>query len=175
MAAKWTDFVAGAVLEASQINSVLDNFSDVAVFQEQQASGTNGGTFTSGSWVKRVLNTTVINNITGCSIASSVITLPAGTYRVLAKAPCHRVSENKTRIQNTTAGTTIILGTSELTANTDNIVVSSMCIGTFTLSVSSTIEFQHRAGVTQATSGLGVGTAFGDAEVFAVIQIERIA
>ena len=175
MAAKWTDFVAGAVLTAAQLNSVLDNFQDVAIFNEQQASGTQGGTFNSGSYLKRTLNTTIVNNIAGCSIAASVITLPAGTFRVLAKAPCHRVSENKARLQNTTAGTTLVLGSNELTSNTDNIQVSSMVIGTFTLSVSSTIELQHRGAIGVATSGFGVGVGFGDSEVYAMIQIERIA
>ncbi len=49
MTAKWTDFVSGAVLTAAQLNDVLDNFQDMAIFSETQASGTDGGTFTSGS------------------------------------------------------------------------------------------------------------------------------
>jgi hypothetical protein len=63
MAANWTPFVSGAVLTASQLNGVVDNFADMAIFREEQASGTNGGTFTSGSYIKRTLNTTVVNNI----------------------------------------------------------------------------------------------------------------
>jgi hypothetical protein len=43
MAANWTTFVDGDVLEASQLNGVVDNFADMAIFNETQASGTFGG------------------------------------------------------------------------------------------------------------------------------------
>ena len=110
MAANWTAFVAGAVLEASQLNGVVDNFADIAIFNETQASGTQGGTFTSGSYLKRTLNTTVVNNITGCSIASSVITLPAGSYYVQAWQPLYRTDQAKIKFRNTSDGTDAIIG-----------------------------------------------------------------
>ena len=80
MAANWTAFVAGNVLEASQLNGVVDNFADIAIFNETQASGTQGGTNVAATWTKRTLNTTVVNNIGSCTLTSSVISLPAGTY-----------------------------------------------------------------------------------------------
>jgi hypothetical protein len=175
MAANWTDFVSGNVLTAAQLNGVVDNFADVAIFNETQASGTDAGGFTSGSYVKRVLNTTVVNNITGCSIASSVITLPAGSYRVLATAPAFFVDRHKTRLQNTTATTTIAIGTSELCASGDNVTNCSTITTYFTLSVSSTIELQHRCASTKTVNGLGISTSFGDSEVYATIQIEKVA
>jgi hypothetical protein len=175
MAANWTDFVSGAVLEASQLNGVLDNFKDVAIFREEQASGTQGGTFTSGSYLKRTLNTTVVNNITGCSIASSVITLPAGTFAVTAFAPAQEVNRNKLRLQNTTASTTLQVG--------NNCYASAADVGSniatlqtvFTLATSSTIELQHRCQATLATAGFGIACTFSDVEVFASITIQRIA
>jgi hypothetical protein len=173
MAANWTDFTAGQVLTAAQLNGVLDNFQDVAMFREEQSSGTAGGTFTAGSYVKRVLNTTVVNNITGCSIASSVITLPAGTFIMSAFAPASEVVRNKLRLQNTTASSTIAIGTNN-TANTTNGYVIANMSTVFTLSVSSTIELQHRCNSTTATYGLGLACSFGDAEVYASITIQRI-
>ena len=175
MAANWTDFVSGNVLTAAQLNGVLDNFSDIAIFNETQASGTAGGTFTSGSYVKRVLNTTVVNNITGCSIASSVITLPAGTFQVTASAPAFRVDNHKTRLQNTTAGTTIHIGSSEYTLSGTEIVTNSLINSCFTLSVSSTIELQHRCFFTRSTNGLGVPTSFTDSEIYSQITIRRVS
>jgi hypothetical protein len=175
MAAKWTDFVSGAVLEAAQLNSVLDNFSDIAIFNETQANTTQGGTFTSGSYVKRVLNTTVVNNITGCSIASSVITLPAGTYFVSAIAPALQVSNHKIRLQNTTDSTTIAIGTTNTTAAADVVQTNATLVTYFTLAASKNIELQHRSSATQATYGLGTANAFGDSEVYSSITIERVA
>jgi hypothetical protein len=173
MAANWTDFVANTVLTASQLNGVLDNFQDVAIFREEQANNTAGGTFTSGSYVKRVLNTTVVNNITGCSIASSVITLPAGTFAVSAFAPAAEVARNKLRLQNTTAASTISIGNNNSSNTTDGYNIANLTT-VFTLSVSSTVELQHRCGNTIATYGLGLACNFSDTEIYATIVIQRI-
>jgi len=176
MAAKWTAFVSGAVLTAEQLNDTVDNFADIAIFNEQQASSTSGGTFTSGSYVKRTLNTTVVNNIVGCSIASSVITLPAGTFNVQAWAPAFSCNSHRTRLQNTTAATTIALGMNAFTSNVASYAETHSFLNcTFTLSVSSTIELQHRCQDTKTTNGLGVVCTFADSEVYAQIQITRIA
>ena len=171
MAANWTDFVSGAVLTAAQLNGVLDNFQDIAIFNEQQASGTNGGTATSGSYAKRTLNTTVVNNITSCSIASSVITLPAGTYAVIATAPSYVTSRNKLRLQNTTDSTTIALGSNSFA---DGNQQSAFLQTVFTIAGTKTIELQQRFQTTSSTNGLGVACSFGDNEVYAQIQIARI-
>jgi hypothetical protein len=173
MAAKWTAFVSGAVLTAQQLNDTVDNFADIAIFREEQANGTSGGTFTSGSYLKRVLNTTVVNNITGCSIASSVITLPAGTYAVTATAPAAEVGRNKIRLQNTTASSTISIGTNQSSNTVDGFNVANLST-VFTLSVSSNIELQHRCGNTIASYGLGFADSFSDTEVYATIVIQRI-
>jgi hypothetical protein len=88
-----TTYTSGEVLTAASLNA---NFafaalnSSVAIFNETQASGTAGGTTVATTFTKRVLNTTVYNTITGCSIASSVITLPAGTFYIEASSPLYR-------------------------------------------------------------------------------------
>lgn len=175
MAAKWTDFVSGAVLTAAQLNDVLDNFQDIAIFNETQASATEGGTFTSGSYVKRTLNTAVVNNITGCSIASSVITLPAGTYSVFASAQAYKVGNHKIKLRNTTAGTDIAIGNSAFTDAADAVTTPSLIQTRIVLSASTTIELQHRCSVTRAANGLGTAASFGDSEIYAQITIARIA
>ena len=171
MTAKWTDFVSGAVLTAAQLNDVLDNFQDVAIFNETQAQNTNGGTFTSGAWTKRTLNTTVVNNITGCSIASSVITLPAGTYSINVTAPATLINRHQIRLQNTTDATTTLTGTSEFNQGYQT---RSVIIGVFTITGTKTFEIQHRCESTRATDGLGVAANF-TSEVYTVVQITRIA
>jgi len=144
-----------------------------AIFNESQASGTDGGTFTSGSYVKRTLNTTVVNTITGCSIASSVITLPAGTYQVLATAPAYFTNENKAKLRNTTAGTDIALGQSSYAGSSST--VSSMVQTYFTLAGSTLIELQHRASATRAGNGLGTSCSYGDSEIYSQITIVKVA
>lgn len=51
-----------------------------AVFEDQKANGTAGGTASTGAWTPRTINTSVSNTITGVSLASNQITLPVGTY-----------------------------------------------------------------------------------------------
>lgn len=175
MPANFTDFVSGAVLTASQLNGVLDNFQDVAIFNESQATNTNGGTFTSGSYVKRTLNTTVVNNITGCTLTSSVIALPAGTYLVSASAPAFQCNSHQTRLQNTTAATTTQLGSSEQAGAGDVTQSRSMIQALFTLSVTSNLELQHRCSTTGPSQGLGVAANFGNDVMYSQIQITKVA
>lgn len=175
MAAKWTDFVSGAVLEASQLNSVLDNFSDIAMFNETQASGTNGGTATSGSFVKRTLNTTIVNNIAGCSIASSVITLGAGTYFIRATSPAWVVEASQSRLRNTTDGTTAIIGGAQWPNATYFGWNDTSLVGYITIAATKNFELQMRVKNTRATDGLGGAANFGESEVYAQIQIQRVA
>ena len=145
-----------------------------AIFNETQANSTDGGTFTSGSYVKRTLNTTVVNTISGCSLASSVITLPAGTYQIIANAPAYFVNENHTRLRNTTASSDIAIGQNSYAGG--GYGGSSSQIQTqFTLTGSTTIELQHRCSLTRAGNGLGVSSGFSDNEIYSQITITKVA
>ena len=176
MAANWTAFVSGDVLTAAQLNGVVDNFADIAIFNESQASATNGGTFTSGSYIKRTLNTTVVNNITGCTLTSSVISLPAGTYQVYASAPAAQVDSHQTRLRNTTDSTDIQFGSSSyINAGALYGQTISTIQTVFTLAGTKNIELQHRCSTTRATLGLGAQCGFGNSEIYSQITITRIA
>ena len=173
MAAYWTTFTAGQILTAAQMNGVVDNFSDIAIFNETQASGTEGGTFTSGAWQKRTLNTTLVNNITGCSLSTSVVTLTAGTYYFSGRAPAFNVQGNQTRIQNITAGTTVQLGTSMYVSSNNTCI--ALVEGVVTITGSTTFELQNRCSLTVSTNGLGAAQSFGGGELYSQLQIRRIA
>lgn len=53
-----------------------------AVFEHQLSANTVGGTASAAAWTKRTLNTSVQNDIDGCSLSSSQITLPPGKYAI---------------------------------------------------------------------------------------------
>ena len=148
--------------------------SQIAVFREEQAAGTYGGASTSGSYQKRTLNTTVVNNITGCSIASSVITLPAGTYYVTAVAPLYSPGSCRCRLQNTTDGTTIGNGTNQSINALSTSAVADIEYY-FTLAAQKDIELQTRVANSVATDGLGTRCNFGDTEVYSSISITKVA
>jgi hypothetical protein len=145
----------------------------IAIFNETQSSATSGGTFSSGSWVKRTLNTTVVNTISGASLASSVITLPAGTYEVHASAPAFDVDRHVMRIRDTTNTTTLARGNPMYASATHDVSNQSIAMGHFTLAGSADIEVQHRCQTGKAGNGLGVEGNFGDNEVYTRITIRE--
>jgi hypothetical protein len=129
--------------------------------QDQKPISTQGGTFTSGSFQTRVLNTIVANDLFLASLASNQITLPAGTYRCRIEAPALKVDNHQARLQNVTDGLTLLLGTSAFsTAATTDVTTCSVITGRFGLASAKTLEVQHRCLTTLATLGLGTAANF---------------
>jgi hypothetical protein len=149
---------------------------EIAVFNETQAQGTLGGTSVAATWTKRTLNTSVYNTITGCSIASSVITLPAGTFYIEGSSPVFKANRTKMKLRNTTAGTDAIIGMSMFTnATSDPAVINPMFSGTVVTTASTTFEMQYYTQAAYASEGLGVGNNIAStAEVYGTIYIEKI-
>jgi len=145
-----------------------------AIFRHETASGVEAGTFTSGAWRTRDLNTTQYNNITSASLSSNQISLPAGTYMVEAIAPANLVSKHQTRLQNITDSTTTIVGQSTYAENAGFVSNASYFQGIFTIAGTKTFELQHRCTRTQAGYGFGVECSFGT-EVHATIKIVKVA
>lgn len=176
--------------------SVLNTYFDIVVAENAQAVGldlndipikntlyvkdikannTAGGTFTSGAWQTRDLNT--IENpfsLTWASLSTNQITLAKGTYRIKARAPGYAVSQHKARFQNITAGSTTILGSnaySDSSASSDSVIE-----GIFSIASTTTFEVQHYCSVTEATDGFGNNNNLGGTqEVYTEVEIERIS
>ena len=138
------------------------------------ASGVAGGTFTSGSWQTRPLNTALTNQVTGASLASNQITLPAGTYLAIGWAQAYKVDGNQARIYDTTNSAELVLGPTATAASSNAGHTTSHVCGVFTLATQAVVEFQHRATTTQATNGMGVTEGWGT-EVFADLMIWKLA
>lgn len=147
---------------------------DYLHYRDEKTSGTDAGTFTSGSWQTRVLTTEVADTGGNGSLASNQITLVAGTYIVRAWAPAYNVSGHRLRLQNITDSTTILLGSSTYAvAASQN---HAHLMGVIVLAGSKVLELQHRCESTQSGNGLGAGGAYaGVVEVYASIEFEKIA
>jgi hypothetical protein len=146
------------------------------VLQDQQASGSAGGSASAGTWQKRTLNTTVINGITGASVASSVVTLPAGTYYVRCSAPGWRVNGHAVRLRNTTDASTAAQGMSVESRNgTDTTTTVSEADGYFTIAGAKTYELQHWCETARTTDGLGKAVTSGEVEVYGKVFIQKVA
>jgi hypothetical protein len=145
-----------------------------AVFTDQKTSGTHGGTFTSGAFRTRDINTSQFNNISGASISSNQITLGAGTYKLEASIPAQDVNQHATRLFNVTDSTVTILGSSEYTDQagfTDQ--TKSFITGIFTIAGTKVFEIQGQCAITKSTTGFGQATGI-QAETYTIVSITKI-
>jgi hypothetical protein len=150
------------------------NVSTYFIVQETQADGTNGGTFASGAWRTRLLNTTQHNGISGASLGSNRVTLPAGTYRINGHAAAAGVSYHQARLYNITASATLIIGNKATSSSSQS---GSEVVGVLTLGATTVIELQHYAADSQSEYGFGKagGTTFGERNLYAYLEIEKIS
>lgn len=124
--------------------------------RDEKTSGTNGGSSTGSADNDRDLNTVKTNEISGASLSSNQVTLPAGTYYVNASAPAYKTNGHRLVLYNISDGANAIIGTNAFANNADNGFNRSYVIGRFTLSGSKTLKFITWTDTGQATNGLGV-------------------
>jgi len=139
--------------------------------QDQKTSGTGGGSFTSGSWQKRTINTALTSGISGASLASSVITLPAGTYWIEVEAAQHYTNIHRVRLQNTSDGSTTLIGMSCFSENGFGGDEQATLRGMFTIASNKNFEIQHRC---SNTGTFGIQSSLGT-EVYLDCRIWKVA
>ena len=140
---------------------------------DEKTAGTHGGTFSSGSWVKRDLNTIRWNNISGASISSSVITLPAGDYIARWCAPAYDVNYHLTRLRNTTDGISYT-GQTAYSGSGDAVSNNSPGVAYFSIGASKNFELQHQCSTSKSSHGLGLNSDFGEPPVYAMIEFQKV-
>lgn len=141
---------------------------------DSKATTTDGGTFTQGDWRKRTV-TEDQDTGSNVSVASSVITLEAGTYDCLIRCPAFRVDSHQVRLRNTTDGATTLVGSSAFTNDVEAVQTDSFVQGRFTIAAQKTFEIQHRCSNTQATFGFGAANDFGENEIYTVAEFWKVA
>jgi len=143
------------------------------IIEDQKATSVAGGTFTSGAWQTRDINTVIVNSITDASLSSNQFTLPSGTYNIQYKAPAYSVTGHKVKLYNTTDATDDSIGSSEISDSGAS--PSSFGETQITIAATKTFELQHRCSATRTVTGLGRATNFGVVEVYAQVSIQKIA
>ncbi len=145
-------------------------FSSVARYQEETNS--SSGTFNSGDWRTRPINTEAYDPDGIGSLSSWQITLGAGTYYVQWRAPAYRVQRHVTRLWNVTDSSQIgdhgQAGYSPVNGDPAN--GYSHGAAWFTISGSKAIRLEDKSSHSRGTNGFGVsgGTT---PHVFAAIDI----
>lgn len=141
--------------------------------RDLEPSGTNGGTFTQGADRTRVLNTIVVNNITGAGLATNQITLPIGTFYIQWRTPGVAVVAHQSILYNITAAAAALTGSS--TSSGPNSSTDSVGSGTLVLAAPTVFEIRHRCATSNATVGLGSASSFYGNEIYAEVMIWRLA
>lgn len=141
--------------------------------QDQKSSGTDGGTFSSGADRTRTLNTVVKNTITGASLSSNQVTLPAGDYEFIGNAPCYAISNNQLILHNATDSADVQRGISSTTRASTATQETTWISGAFTIAAPKAFELRHRSGGSQSGNGFGQGASFGT-EVFADLKFTKV-
>lgn len=147
----------------------------VAYVKDVKTTNTNGGTFTSGSWVVRTLNTLEGNANSRVSLSSNQITLQPGKYNITATAPGHFVNSHQTRLFNVTDNVVETLGSSEAAGgggllSTPNCTRSHLACF-INISTAKVYRLEHRCTTTRTTDGLGVASGFNN-EVYSIVSIQ---
>jgi len=158
-------------------SGVGGKFDTYAVICDQKASTADGGTFTSGAWRTRDLNTEISDADSIVSIASNQFTLAAGSYLIRWSAPAYRVLYHQSRLYDVTNTAVIQLGSSAYNSSSSSAQGNSSGSARVVIAASTTYEIQHRSDGTQSTFGFGVGfsgNAF-DNTIWTVVEIFKEA
>ena len=142
--------------------------------QDQKAAGTNGGSFASGDWRTRDLNTVLTNEIAGASLAGNQITLPAGNYFIIASAPGLAVNAHRLKLRNITDESDVLVGTTEYACAATLCEARSAVTGRFHLAAEKVLELQHICEKTKDGNGFGSCYDFEVPEVFTDCLIWKI-
>jgi hypothetical protein len=138
-----------------------------ALFLDQRADGTAGGSATAAAWTTATLGTQSTNTITGCSLSSNAITLPAGTYYVQFAKFMSAGNTQGIRLKIANGGTPIYYrGINNPLSGAEKVTLSGAA--GFTLAASDTITLEYYAQSNTDTGDLGealnIATGGGNTE-----------
>lgn len=141
-----------------------------ALYSDQKAFGTNGGTFTAGAWQTRDLNSEDYDGQNIGTLAANAVTLVAGTYLCIAFAAVNNVGIHRLRLYNVTDAAQALLGPVCITPTPGQLM------GVFTIAAEKAMRLDHYCTVTQADTGCGYPfNVAGNVETYAQVMFTRIA
>jgi hypothetical protein len=145
--------------------------------RDEKVSGSAAGDSVAGATVQRTLNTIKRNTITGASLSSNQVTLPAGTYRISFTAPAYCAGAHKAWLYNVTDGAVLLAGTSDYSGGAGSASASSRSGAInceIVLAASKVLEVRHYTFAT-SSPGLGFASSSGQAEVYTELFVEKVA
>lgn len=144
---------------------------------DRKSYGASGGTFTSGAWRTRDLNSIEVDDTGEVTLASNQFTLPAGTYEIHAIAPAYRVDGHQARLRNVSDSESVLFsGSGNCPSGGDQQFVH--ILGKFTISSSKTFELQHFCNTTKSGDGFGQRAQLSGQsplqEIFSMVELRKM-
>ena len=155
----------GIVAQPSGTQTIL-----VTQLWEQEAPGTDGGTFTAGTWQTRILNQLSTSD-SAITLSNNQFTLAEGNYSVHVSAPAYLVGNHQIQLQNLTDGVTALIGSTAFSNPSNGSMTSSVINAQLTVSKLTTFAVQHFCAQTEVNDGFGIAAGFGSAEIYTSVTI----
>lgn len=141
-----------------------------AVYQYQAATTVNGDAFPTGAWATVPLSDTVLDPDSIGTLAASVVTLTAGTYRFRWNVSGSACDVFSTRLVQGVA-TVVAYGSNAKASSTDTTQDESFGWWRATVIAGTQVRLEARG--TTGGGTYGNATSFGQREVYATLEVEK--
>lgn len=141
-------------IDTKEWNQVT-NYKNV-LYIDNKSQNSPGGTFSSGSWRTRQINTEIISH-TWSILKDNQITLNPGKYFIEISCPACGVFSHMCRFTSITGDDITLYGTSEVCKFSSNAIIQTRSYIKNEIEISNitTFEIQHYCTTTKATYGMG--------------------
>ncbi len=169
------DMIAAGAVTSAKIGS--KTFTSYAIICDEKAYNVGRGSFTSGAWRTRDLDTEIADPDSIVSISSNQFTLGAGSYLIEASAAAHDVNRHIARIYNATSSSVVAYGQPNFADTGGNGTGPSIVVARVTITGNTAFEIQHRCQTTKGTHGFGLSNdmASGIVNKYTIVNIFKEA
>lgn len=157
------------------IKAYVDSLNLYMIVEDQKTAGASGGTPTTGARNTRALNTVVQNDITGASLSSNQVTLPAGKYYIKGYCVGGAVNGHRVFLRNTTDSSDDLLGSTSFCTTNVGINSLSHLEGVVDIASAKVFQLEHYFQSNGGgSSGMGYDSNSGSVEIYSRLIIKKI-
>ena len=150
-------------------------FVSYAIIADRKAQNASSGTFSSGGWRTRDLNTELLDPDGIVSLSNNEFTLQAGSYLIIGSAPALEVDSHMAKLNNVTdSDDNIGQGTIEFSLAGSSSQTRSFFSTRVTISSAKAFSVLHRCTTTNSGNGFGI-TGNLDFEIYTIVEIYKEA
>jgi len=175
-----TYFVDSVCLTKGSSNLFIKNSNEYVgskntyIVADIKSSGYDGGSFSSGSWRTRTINSELTTVDWGYIYYNRIYLYP-GIYKITASAPAYRTGYHMARFYSITGDSISITGTSEYSyTSSSSSQTRSNITGVFEITTLTGFELQHRCTNSRNNDGFGRNSDFDVDEKYTEIMIEKL-